>query len=282
MGSKLLSEIVNTLGRLVGNDINTKHLESQLISLIFSLNDFKNLRENLIKSQKFSIDAFLEHRPEFIKLGKILITYVLIRYENLDNIYANHDWYQYLWNKMNKKFEDFDENKISFITFNYDRSLETYLLNCLMYSFGKNKFESFEKLKPIPIIHVYGKPGKTEFDDPSNYTEFGENLVDPEKLLKTSENIKIMHEDFSKDQEFTKAYELLKVADQVIIVDLGYDEANLLRLKIDSITTPILGSRCGITEMECNAIKTKFRNIELSKNEIYICLEFLRKEVNLE
>ena len=32
------------------------------------------------------------------------------------------DWYEYLSGKLNSSFEEFGENKLSIITFNYDRS----------------------------------------------------------------------------------------------------------------------------------------------------------------
>ena len=37
-----------------------------------SLDDMIKLRDSLIKSQKNSIDSFLEHRPNFIPLGKLI------------------------------------------------------------------------------------------------------------------------------------------------------------------------------------------------------------------
>ena len=60
--------------------------------------------------------------------------------------------YQYLSVKLNSSFEEFGENKLSIITFNYDCSLEHYLLNSLINSHEKTvmnaqrrsrKFRSF-------------------------------------------------------------------------------------------------------------------------------------------
>src|SRR5277367_5961595 len=64
--------------------------------------DFKNpqideFREALQRSGKTSVDAFLEHRPEFIPIGKTVMAMVLIRREQESQLFKRDrkSWYEY-------------------------------------------------------------------------------------------------------------------------------------------------------------------------------------------
>ena len=281
-GLQLRQNIIELIGPTYTNTPTPQYLQifEQCGHALPALYLFK---DTFVKSQKYSIDAFLEHRPEYIRLGKLLITHNLIQLENLETIYNNSDWYGYLWNKMNSKFEDFDKNNISFITFNYDRSLETYLLNSIMALYNKPEDECYQKLKKIPIVHVHGKIGMDKYEDPVNYTSFGQNIIrDYIKLIKAAETIKIIHEDISNDEEFLLAHKLIKEAEQIIIIGLGYDETNLSRLKINDANCSIIGSSFGLTMIEKNLINKKFSGIEFSIYNHHKALDFLRHSVMIE
>jgi hypothetical protein len=116
-------------------------------------------REAFLKSGQPSVDAFLERRPNFLRVGKLAIAYCLIPFEDGAKLYApdlsrGGDWYEYLSVKLNSSFEQFGDNKLSIITFNYDRSVEHYLLNSLINLHGKNFDECAKALAQIPIVHV--------------------------------------------------------------------------------------------------------------------------------
>jgi len=280
IGMGLRDGIINFIGE-------TRTVKAKFLEIFeqcgHSYHEILLFRDNLIKSQKKSVDAFLEHRTEYIKLGKLLITNNLLVRENLNAIYKNPDWYGYIWDKLNSKFEDFDKNSISFITFNYDRTLETYLINSMMALYNKNEIECYEKLKKINIIHVHGKIGKNKYEDKDNFTAFGERIQDYNKLITTADNIKIIHEDISNDKEFSMAHNLLQEASLVVILGLGYDETNLKRLKINEVMCKIIGSSFSLTEMECKSINKKFPRISFSSYGYQDkALEFLRHRVMLD
>ena len=57
----------------------------------------------LDRTGRNSVDAFLEHRTEFEKIGKAAIIAALIPKEQPGNLFArsNHEhWYQYLFRQM--------------------------------------------------------------------------------------------------------------------------------------------------------------------------------------
>jgi hypothetical protein len=125
----------------------------------YNRSDILGFRNQLLYSGKGSVDAFLEHRKDCIQIGKYAIAQVLIEFEDSQQLFVKGDWYQYLYEKLNTSFEEFDQNKIGIITFNYDRSIEHYLFTALKNSYGKSDEECASKNKNIPIIHVHGQLG---------------------------------------------------------------------------------------------------------------------------
>jgi hypothetical protein len=94
-----------------------------------SAEEFFQFREAFLKSGQPSVDAFLEHRPNFLRVGKLAIAHCLIPFEDEAKLYRpdlsrGGNWYEYLSVKLSSSFEQFGDNKLSIITFNYDRSVE--------------------------------------------------------------------------------------------------------------------------------------------------------------
>ena len=92
------------------------------------LEDFVN---TLRESGQASIDAFLAHHAEFMEVGKAAIAAILIGRERRDALFAPAEdhWYQYVWSYLQDAgAAAFGENKLTVVTFNYDRSLERFLI----------------------------------------------------------------------------------------------------------------------------------------------------------
>ena len=92
----------------------------------------KNFNQSSLKS----IDQYLAINPRHYKdIGKFAITISILKHENKscfnEKVSDNkEDWYNLLYNRMVKNcknpddYKKFFNNKVAFITFNYDRSLE--------------------------------------------------------------------------------------------------------------------------------------------------------------
>ena len=136
----------------------------------YSPKKFSEFREAFLRSPA-SIDAFLLRRPEFLDVGNLAIAYCLIPFEDEAKLYQpdrdlrGGNWYEYLAGKLDSSFEEFGNNKLAIITFNYDRSLEHYLLNSLNNLHGKKRDECANALEQLPIFHVYGQFGETPYPD---------------------------------------------------------------------------------------------------------------------
>lgn len=241
----------------------------------------------LRKSFSLSIDEFLEHRSEYRKIGKFAIASALITSELENGLYTD-DWYQLLFHNMNTSFEDFDQNKLSVITFNYDRSFEEFLITALMNKFGKSESECYEKMSTIPIVHVHGKLGNLPWER-KGYTRKYSPVADINDLIQSSDGIRIIHENSRDDDSiFNEAHKLLQQAENIYFLGFGYHKLNLDRLKINLLIKDqqnIMGSCFGMTGKEIEKVRDgitegRIKLINHTGNEKI--LEFLRNNVILE
>ncbi|MGE0567073.1 MAG: hypothetical protein AB7O73_03925 [Bacteroidia bacterium] len=244
-----------TKGREIDNDqLSSNPFVQILLDYGFTKTDIENFRQSLMKSQFNSIDLFLEHRRDFLDIGKMSIAYTLLKHENPNKILnLDSNWYRSLWNKLNTSFEDFKNNQLKIITFNYDRSLEYYLFQAIKHAFGREEALSLFLFESIEIIHLHGLLGNLYTNTGSlTKTEFGEVVTEPNRLLEISKNIRIIHEEDGQSNEFNKAIELLEDSNKIFILGFGYGATNIKRLKIKelNIDFKIVGTGTGMTSME--------------------------------
>jgi hypothetical protein len=210
-----------------------------------TLNEFL---DEFASSSVYSIDAFLEFRTKFMDIGKMNIAAYLINHEEDMRLRLPiGNWYMYLYDRLKCSFDDFDKNNISYITFNYDRSLEQFLFEAIRSRFGKSYSECAEKMKNIPIVHLYGqldplpwqgKDGK-EYSHKKDFTE---------RLRTATKNIKLIsnERDITKSDTFQKAYEHISKAERIFFLGFSFDETNLERLNVSlmknkKIYTSVMG-----------------------------------------
>ncbi|MCL6613805.1 MAG: hypothetical protein K6U03_04170 [Firmicutes bacterium] len=138
--------------------------------------DAKYFAEQLALVSGVSIDRYVNINPGFGRQGGLATVTQICKAEakshlpGVDKIEG--DWYKYLFQRLTDGLNSADdllrigENRITFITFNYDRSLEHYLfenLFALIKNSSNNKItrEHVAKaFKSIRFFHVYGQIGK--------------------------------------------------------------------------------------------------------------------------
>ncbi|MBN2211361.1 MAG: hypothetical protein JW709_08200 [Sedimentisphaerales bacterium] len=232
-------------------NINTFHSLPPITDLVKHGIDQAKFQKFLyeLEHSQVSIDQFIEHRgEEYYDLGRQAIAIALLRLENETRLFrqdarvrfSNSDeshansWYQFLWSRMIRpkfSFDDFDQNKISFITFNYDRSLEHFLFEALKWNSGKTNEECATKLEKIDIVHVYGSLGPLPWQDKENGIPYQSQWH--EAYRKSYANIDLMRSDNSLNNHFEKAHRLLAQAERIYILGFGFDPINLARLELD-------------------------------------------------
>jgi hypothetical protein len=258
------------LRKLLCDEQNLQRLHG---SGIFTRREVEDFRYAFLNSSMESIDAFLANRGahklpnshvSYSHIGKAAIAATLIKYEdpnNLSNLDNEDHWYSYLWQHLGRTKEDFEKSDLSIITFNYDRSLECYLLLALQHSFGISEAEAIESLKKIPIVHVYGKLG--ELDPSSKIGEFRPYtpVVTDSQIMAAADGLKVIAESRDDEAVFENVRSLLSKAERICFLGFGFDSTNVRRLNIADILRnkysanqfcgPVVYSTCvGLVEAE--------------------------------
>ena len=196
-----------------------------------------DFRESLLDSGRLSIDLFLEYHPEFLQVGKMAIASVLIPLENVQRLRsAKTNWYKFLFDKLSTNFEEFAQNDLSILTYNYDRSLEQFLFTALRNSYQGMKDDyarCWDQLLAIPIIHLHGSLG--ELQHSADVLDIRERAYEPHRTSQAlglcSESIRVISENVLSE-ELVRAHDHLSEARVVCFLGFGWDRTNLSRLEM--------------------------------------------------
>ncbi len=252
----------------------------------------KSFKDSNIKS----IDVFMANNPTIAPTGKYIIAYEIFRaernsrfgeeakreQERLEDLQktSNHksylwgtagfqggDWYFYLYNRIlegligNDALPDFSNDNITFITFNYDRSLEQFLYNslqCLYSEVPEDKI--IQILKKLKIIHVYGQIAPLKWQNQNDYVDYKQQIDEP--LLEcTAKNIETIYE-VKENPELQEAQKLLSQAEQILFLGFGYAPENMEILKLPDRThkaTSIYGTALGLESKEKYDIRRRIK-----------------------
>lgn len=247
---------------------------------------------HLSKADPYSIDAFLESRPDQSSLGKYLIARELKKHEDLNLLFPpnNSGWYRYLLNSLladYKNESDFFENKISIITFNYDRSLEAYLHETVQERLGFTRDQATKALAALNIVHVHGILGA--------YPEtcYKAECTQPE-LLEISRQIQIIHEIQDNQGGFCNAafeqgHELLSNAERIFFLGFGFHPDNIRRFNFftpDNLTGKFIKSTCqGWDGLNYENLKKRLKKMGVEGEPLHQgtdCLSFFSYQAHLE
>ena len=309
-GTDLVKEICGTTGGIEFNDTQPGLLEKgQIIKIMhnmFGESHTEEFGKALYYSQSYSIDAFLERRPKFTDIGKFAIALFILRKEISANLssFNNREegCYQYLFDKLDAKWEELYQNRASFITFNYDRSLEQFLFTSFHNRHGKSESECAKVVSNIPIIHVHGSLGKLPWQaaDGIAYSGNMESLAERDErsaivngtATRASKQIRVIPERQSTSDEFQEAFKLLSKAQRIYFLGFGYNSVNLQRLHLldvpsvkESIDTrseiiPLRGTGWNLEEAEKNFLYDKWGIWILDTSSK--SLQFLRRYAQLD
>lgn len=195
---------------------------------------FREFLVQFSRSGFLSIDAFLEERSRWMKIGKFAIAFALINHEHTRKLfppYAPKDhWFNALWLKLKKKtWNEVKRTTLRIVTFNYDRCLEYYLASVIANNYGVSFTEVFRWLSQVLVIHVHGTLG--------NYTLINYYWKDPKKeesvidgLKSAIDAIVVVSEANPKTLQFVRARAVIARARSVAFIGFGFGESNMARL----------------------------------------------------
>jgi hypothetical protein len=269
--------------------------------------------KNLIISPDETIDYFLEHvgdndddKKNYRMIGRLAIADVLLEREQENCLFKDwmeynsrekvHEqeyflkkrtkiqpddkhWYQFLFNQMCREcpsIDNFPDNSISVITFNYDRSFEYYFLRALMAKYKVDVQKAAEIINGFDIVHVYGQLGELPELIPQSeterkqkavsYTALSETDIDKFVSLKNAANgIRLIWDNQEETKNTKAAKDLInKSNNQVVFLGFGYDPTNLERIMPQKEINPRsyirgYGTIYGLSEQRLQDLNSKYK-----------------------
>jgi len=226
VGSKLRDQVV----ALKGNE--------KLKSLGLDHGEVAEFCHDLARSGAESVDQFLERRSGSLQVGKALIALALSQYENEEALSGAQSeggrWYHYLFNRLaaGQTLDRLPQlSHISFVTFNYDRSLEHWLLAAVESGFGCDREAARKALKGLRVLHLHGTIGGSPLTD---------HLARPYGPVTTREDLehcvaslRVVHENMPTSGEWGDAKKLLGSSSEVVFLGFGFNKQNLDRLELE-------------------------------------------------
>jgi hypothetical protein len=253
----------------------------------------RKFKDAFNKSKIKSIDMFMANNPSLASIGKYIVAFEIFRAEQqslfgeeaklskeslvfaqkgplallAQPLFLGDDWYFYLYNRLveglvgKDALPDFSDDKLAFITFNYDRSLEQFLYESLSNSFTEvPEAEIIKCLKKLKILHVYGQIMSLKWQDSEQGVDYHPQINEP-LLEKAAANIKTIYEQ-KESLELNDARRLLTQAEQIFFLGFGYALENLEILKLPDRTkrtTSIYGTTFGLEIREKFDIRSRIR-----------------------
>lgn len=199
---------------------------------------------------------------------------------------------------MDAPWEQWPKNAVSFITFNYDRSVEAYLSMALQARYHKSEADVADMLSTIPIVHVHGHLGILpwqKYAAERNKVHYGldncplvktndpvreyDSTVNPAMIREAAKGIKIIFEDMDETPEFCYARKLIQRAEIIYFLGFGYNRTNMRRLGIsaDKRQPTAEGTGLGLTPVEATAVFNQYRVAVREVN--HDCTKMLRHTI---
>jgi hypothetical protein len=254
-GFPLGADLAETICRHVGN--RNSVLLRQLRSIDFPESLIQSFGRELGESGRSSIDAFLEKRSEYREVGRACIAAILLPFElddELDTIKnptswqsvqgspmearRAQRWYHYLFDHMLTGGE-FEQNQLSVVTFNFDRSFERAMYRAVRANYGGSNEDITKRCDSLPVVHLHGLLGEPDWWHmcAASARPFDGKNVTPDAVRGCAEQIKL-YVDGSFEGDVTRAQALLRHAQRICFLGFSYHPSNVAKLGIRPLLAP--------------------------------------------
>jgi len=165
-----------------------------------------------------SIDSFLRrHESTFGEVARLHIAAVLLACEHAGADRLEGDWYRLLSEEViSRDLQTVEAGKLSIISFNYDRSLERYLLNQFENRCDLSANDAHAALAKIRIEHVYGQLGTLE------YVGYGQYA----RAHTASTGIRTIRSEPEEDVR-SRIVKILQASVYINFIGFGFDDDNI-------------------------------------------------------
>jgi hypothetical protein len=242
--------------RHLGEDTRSQWQNAHQISL--------RMQRGLDVANPLVIDYFLGLNPELQDIGRLLIAWTILECEHKSGRHRTNinrhaaqeiedDWCRFVTHKLTLGCLDSDDllrNKVSFVTFNYDGSLERRLGDSLRQIQILQEEDIKKFLSGTRIVHVYGRIGHishhslnwsiqdvnpfTIGDFNARATYHGDICTLLENIYGAATDIRVIdpHNKGSDADIISIARRQIAEAQRVFILGYGFDESNNERLML--------------------------------------------------
>ncbi|WP_245424669.1 hypothetical protein [Rhizobium sophoriradicis] len=138
-------------------------------------------------------------------------------------------------------------DNVAFITFNYDRCIEHYLMHALANYFRIDHQEAQALVHQLRIEHPYGQVGHLPWQKPRVSTAFGKDFQGQE-LAEIAAQIRTFTERIEDGDMLSRARRLISEAEVVVYLGFSYGDMNMELLSVDRAEgRSIFGTSLGIS-----------------------------------
>ena len=204
-----------------------------------------------------SVDSFLKKNPLFGRTAKMRIAQELTaaEYKAAQGVGRYETWVQYLFSRFmdGDSLDAFRDNKCTFVTLNYDRSLEFELTKMLSHTYGAPWKETAAAVGAIKTIHLHGSIGPLP-----DFERLYGATPGPDEVQKAAPGILTIGEPGS-EKEYEAAGECLRAAEVIFSLGFGFHGEIIENLGIRHDHSPTVFGTCqGLTQSEVNGVTRQF------------------------
>jgi hypothetical protein len=272
-------------GNQISDVVSALSKTSNGISFVSSVDNFLEVHREDSLIQKCAKAAICKEISEAERRSALYVDPSNVR-NRLDTSRLRNTWYLELAHialeKANSLQLGIALDRVSIISFNYDRCAEWFLYNALRGLYDLQPGEAAELLKSLSVIHPYGTIGTPSWLGPGNEVEeFGADMSG--RLVHAANRIKTFTEDVSGLPEITKAKEAVDQADNLIFLGFSFHPQNLdlleplkqKKVKLRNIYATTLGMSGEDTRVIKQQLESRFSAAVIA--ESLTCAEFLRQ-----
>ena len=209
-------------------------------------------RTTFFKARRTNIDKFIQrYEDEYGLVGRLQLAATILNCER--DRWLDGDWYSQLFEEMVPNGpEDVQQDRLSVITFNYDRSFEQFFTTGFQHSFRLSNDEASALFSRIRLVHVYGTLGTL------GSTPYGKL----EYVREAAERISFIR-DARRPACKTELEEAVGGARNVCFIGFGFAAENVALFKSSWFANKrLLATSRGLSPNRMSQVKKQFKNIE--------------------
>lgn len=275
--ARKMSLAFDNAGRLVGNG---DHRLFDQVAEIIGQDEAIRAATRLANGLPFvkSIDEFLDYNnvdQSLVNMGKAAIVRSILEAEHGSKLIdtttnptrptftvsgAYFSWLIHLIRMLGQSSPVRLIENATFINFNYNRSLEFFLLNAIRSLYAISEDDAKVLVASADIFHPYGTVGKLKVFDNANGVAYGWSLGASQPL---ANRIRTYTEEVKEQARLKKVHESLQNANVLVFLGFAFHQQNMDLLRPPNGLGPkkIFATTHGISEADCTVVGSRLAKL---------------------